>query len=145
MPRPEVKTERLPAVCFAPALTDEKLVNYRIAADLLGLSPIKDALNECLKAIEAWWKLPDSTREDVDRFRIKHQGADKTFSVVPLEEKHIKELWELVPWDYELNAMQSLFDGIPSEQKELRDMAFHILWHARELCLDREPLTQDKL
>lgn len=145
MPRPEMKTDKLPVVCFAPALTDENLVNYRIAVDLMELSPIKDACNECLVAVEAWHKLPESTRDDVDKFRIRHGGVDKTFSVVPLEKEHVEQLWELVPWGYELDAMQSLFDGIPVEQKELRDMAFHLLWHARELCEDREPLTQDKL
>lgn len=145
MPRPEVKTDKLPVACFVPPLTDEKLVSYRSSVDAMPLSPIKDALDECLKAVEAWWKLPESTREDVDRFRIKHQGKDTTFKVVPLEEKHVEELFALVPWDYEIDAMQKLFDEIPTEQKDLRDMAFHLLWHARELCLDREPLTQDKL
>lgn len=140
-----MKTDRLPVACFAPVLTDESLVNYRIAVDLLELGPVKDACNGCLKAVEAWHKLPESTRDDVDKFRIRHNGVDKTFSVVPLKKEHVEQLWELVPWGYELDAMQSLFDGIPAEQKELRNMAFHILWHARELCEDREPLTQDKL
>jgi len=31
------------------------------------------------------------------------------------------------------------------ESTELRDMLFHLLWHATELELDREPLTNDKL
>lgn len=143
--RPEVKTDRLPVACFASPLTDEQLKMYRTAVDQMSLSPVKDALNECLVGIEVWWKLPESTRTDVDRFHIKRQGKDKTFAVVPLEEKHVEELFALIPWDYEIDAMQKLFNDIPTEQKELRDMAFHLLWHARELCLDREPLTQDKL
>lgn len=143
--RPEVKTDTLPVVCFAPALTDEQLRQYRSQVNTLSLSAVKDALDECLIACEAWWKLPDSTRQDVDRFRIKHKGKETTFSVTPLEEAHVESLCSVIPWGYELNSMQQLFDDIPVEQKETRDMAFHLLWHARELCLDREPLTQDKL
>lgn len=145
MAKIEVKTDRLPVVCFAPAMTDESVAAYRGRVNAMEAGQIKDACDECLKAVEAWWKLPDSTREDVDKFKIKHGGVDKTFSVVPLEEQHVQDLWDLVPWGYELDAIQSLFNGISQEEKELKDMAFHILWHARELCEDREPLTQDKL
>lgn len=145
MPRPEVKTDKLPVICFAPPLTDEKIAEYRSFVDSMVMSPVKDACNECLKAIEAWWKLPESTLEATEKFRIKHAGKNKTFAVVPLEEKHIQELWEVVPWGYEIDAMQALFDSIPVEKKQLRDMAFNLIWHARELCEDREPLTQDKL
>ena len=145
MPRPEMKTDTLPVACFAPVLSDSNLVSYRVAVDLLEPGPVKDACDECLKAVEAWHKLPESTRDDVDKFRIKHNGVDTTFSVVPLEKEHIEQLWALVPWGYEIDAMQSLFDAIPDWEKDLRNMAFHLLWHARELCEDREPLTQDKL
>jgi len=145
MPRTQVKTDTLPVACFAPPMTDAKIINYRIAVDLLESSPIKDACDECLKAIEAWWKLPESSATDTEKFSIRHGGADKTFHVVHLEESYIIDLWEFVPWEYEIKSMRELFSGIPKEQKELRDMASHLLWHACELSLDREPLTQDKL
>lgn len=31
------------------------------------------------------------------------------------------------------------------ESTEIRDAAFHLLWHCKEITLDREPLTSDKL
>jgi hypothetical protein len=36
-----------------------------------------------------------------------------------------------------------LFDGLRAG--ELRNAAFHLLWFCKELTLDREPLTVDKL
>ena len=145
MSRPEMKTDKLPVACFAPPLTDEQVAGYRTLVDSMPLSAERDAINECLKAVEVWWKLPESTLEASERFRIKHQGKETTFAVIPLEEKHVAELWDLIPYQYEIDAMQKLFDGIPTEQKELRDVAFHLLWHVIELNNDREPLTQDRL
>lgn len=140
-----VKTNKLPVACFAPALTDEGIAGYRSLVAGLPLGPVKDALGECLRAVDAWWALPESTRTDVTRFAIKHRGKDHTFAVTPLEEEHVKSLWDLVPWGYELDAMQRLFDDIPAEEKRLRDAAFHLLWHVKEMNLDREPSTIDKL
>ncbi len=40
------------------------------------------------------------------------------------------------------------YEGLPYPQREptpLRDMAYHLLWHVKELSLDREPLTNDQL
>jgi hypothetical protein len=51
----------------------------------------------------------------------------------------------VVPWRYEIEAMQRLFDGIDPAEKELRDAAFHLLWFVTELERDREPVTNDKL
>lgn len=151
MPRAEIRTEALPVACFAPPLTDELLSRYEVLTEALpdGRGELRDALRECLRAVKLWWGLPESKRKDVSRFTLRHRGKDGTFEVRPLEDAHVKALWDAVPWPYELDSMQALFDrvfeGPDAPGKELRDCAYHLLWHARELCLDREPLTQDAL
>jgi hypothetical protein len=118
--------------------------------------------------------LPESTKR-ATQWKIRHRGKDREFPVTPLEEGHIKSLWALVPWDYECRAMAELFEALPPGTREvetlldppagstkgpskatrnevtdpaayeLRNAAFHLLWHAMELTRDREPLTADKL
>jgi hypothetical protein len=77
-------------------------------------------------------------------------------TIVPLEDPEIRRIWDLVPW---INAKQReefgnpgdddcdqygvLFDSLPLG--DLRNAAYHLLWFARELALDREPITNDTL
>jgi hypothetical protein len=147
MPPPTAKTTQMPVACFAPALTDETLAAYRTLVAGLPASrgDVKDAMAECLAAVEAWWALPESKRKDVTRFTMLVKGEETAVPFTPLEKAHQASLFDLIPWPYELDAMQALFDTIPAADKALRDAAFHLLWHARELCLDREPATQDAL
>jgi hypothetical protein len=65
--------------------------------------------------------------------------------IVPLHPAEVERIWDHVPWDHELDGIQRLFDAIPASQKDLRNAAFHLLWYAKELAHDREPITQDKL
>ncbi len=144
---------------FAPPLTDEKLAAYGVlAASAPG--PVKDAMTELLACCEKWWNLPEPNGTAV---RPHPVGVG---AIVSLQENHAKELSDLIPWTHELKAMQELFDALPSgstsgeevltdgvrwavvtdpEAKALRDAAFHLLWHVKELDLDREPLTADQL
>lgn len=148
MPKVEIQTRNLPVACFAPPLTDELLASYRQLADSLPDSrgDVRDALRECLAAVDLWWSLPVSEGHRRDpRMALTHKGVEKEITVTSLTPDLVKRLWDAVPWPYELDAIQSLFDAIPEAEKALRDAAFHLLWHARELCLDREPLTLDKL
>lgn len=142
--------ESLPAACFAPPLTDDLLRAYRILADALPDSrgDVRDALRECLKAVETWWGLPESkgnARHD-GHLLLVHRKEERLVRITGLSETLKKELWDSIPWDYEIAAMEKLFESISNETgRELRDAAFHLLWHVRELSLDREPLTQDAL
>lgn len=66
--------------------------------------------------------------------------------VVPLEEEEIKRIWDHVPWKEELDMYSAVFEEIPpGTNRDLRNAAFHLLWYGRELELDREPMTTDKL
>jgi hypothetical protein len=126
---------------FAPPLTDELLAKYRAMAESLDpKSQVRDQMLKLLQCCSHWWELPESTGENN---RPHPSGAGV---IVDLDE-HIKaKLWDDIPWASELTAMGDVFDGIdPVSDKELRNAAFHLLWHVKELDLDREPLTNDKL
>lgn len=145
---PPITTNQIPTACFAPPLTDEKLAEYKRLASGCQDAEVKDAMETLLKCVEKWWELPESKRKDGDRFSIVHKGKKANYEVTPLEEDHVKELWEVTPWMRELNLLSNgadngLFDKIPGGS--LRNAAFHLLWLCKEITLDREPLTQDKL
>lgn len=172
MTTPNLDTRPMPVACFAPALSDEVLVKYDRIVNTVGEIDLEstpnvivldgvsyhastedkeyarrqlfDALTVLLRCVRSWWELPESKRRGPE-LALKHRGQNVTVPVVPLEEDHVKSLWDLVPWHRELDAMQGLFDDIPVQSNILRDCAFHLLWYARELCHDREPLDQSKL
>lgn len=100
-----------------------------------------------------------------DEGKIKRKF--NTLKTVPLEDAHQKELADKIPWMRELEAMVPLFLSLPhgtieevvtennttftkcrvvnQSAYDLRNALSHLLWHAIELCLDREPLTKDIL
>lgn len=145
---PTLESKPMPVACFAPPLTDGLLAAYEKLANSLpdARGDVRDAMRECLAAVRAWWELPVSAGSADDQsLATRHRGKDVRVKLTSLTPELVKTLWDAVPWPYELDAMQALFDRIDPAEKELRDAAFHLLWHARELCLDREPLTQEKL
>lgn len=152
---------KLPVGCFAPPLTDATLAEYEQMIAGLGddRAEIKDYMRQCLDCVRRWWDLPESKRTDGKTFDIRHKGKPHTFRTVPLENAHVEALWDATPWMNELVAMERVFDTLPhgtievnnrcevvdAAAHDLRNAAFHLLWHAKELTLDREPLTSDKL
>lgn len=125
---------------FAPPLTDELLAGYRTLIDAQPPQTLlRDALEHLYRCVMQWWELPESKRKG------KRHPVGVGF-IVDLEEDHAKALWEAIPWDHELDAMARLFEAIdPKGERALRNAAHHLLWHVKELNLDREPLTNDKL
>ena len=124
---------------FAPPLSDEKLAAYEAMINGMAESPLKTALQTCLTCVKQWWDLPESTGNG----RPHPVGIGY---IVDLDEAVKQSLWDAIPWQHEIEAMQRLFDAIPADtERDLRNIAFHLLWHVKELDLDREPLTNDKL
>ena len=124
---------------FAPPLSDDILAAYRALIDALPASPIKDAMLTLHNCCAQWWEQPESTGEG------KPHPCGRG-CMVALDAPIAAALWDHVPWAEELAMMQALFDGIdPVAQRDLRNAAFHLLWHAKELEMDREPMTADKL
>lgn len=126
---------------FAPPLSDEKLADYKARIEALEPSAVKDGLTALLTCCERWWDLPEPEGTD----RSPHPVGGRA-TIVTLQDDHAKALDEHIPWTHELDALSQLFDTIPADtDKPTRDMAFHLLWHVKELDLGREPLTSDKL
>lgn len=127
-----------PGGSFAPPLSDALLAAYEALAT--SASPeIKDAMQKLLQCVKHWWQLPDSSTAR----SVPHPSGRGMH--VPLDKPIADALWDDIPWGHELNAIQALLNTIPEGQRDLRDAAFHLLWYVRELDLDREPITLDKV
>lgn len=124
---------------FAPPLTDELLDRYGLWIDALGPGKVKEAMSALLACCRAWWELPASDLTGTTHPVGKGQ-------IVPLSAPLQKALWDHIPWTDQLDLYAQWLDGIdPATQADLRNAAFHLLWHVKELDLDREPLTSDML
>lgn len=137
----------MPVACFAPPLTDEKLVRYiELISEVSPGSELREGLDKCLTCVEAWYSIPESTRTDGREVGLLHKGKPTLVKVIPLEEEQVKTLWDTTPWLRDCEPLKSLFDTISAEsQTELRNCAHDLLWHTIEISNDREPMTQDKL
>jgi hypothetical protein len=132
----------LPVACFAPPLDDSTLSKYESMISSVKDPELKEGLDTCLNCVKAWYVLPESKGAG-RTLGILHKDKPHTYTVTPLEDKHIKTLWDVTPWIKDCEPLKVLFDKLTD--KATRDMAFHLLWHTIELALDREPVTQDKL
>lgn len=130
-------------MCAAPPLTEELLAEYKTLAE--GAEPeVKEAMLKLHACCMKWWDLPVSTaaptREHV--FTNGQKG-----DLIPLTTDLQAALWDDIPWMRELVSMGHLFDERinPVTQPNLANAAHHLVWHCKELCNDREPVTLDKL
>lgn len=146
----------LPSVggSFAPPLSDELLAAYKALIDALDPSPVKDAMTTLYNCCAKWWDLPESN----GTARPHPSGRGQ---IVNLDHTVRSELDPHVPWNHELDAMHGvdesgkprLLEALdPESQRELRNAAFHLLWHVKELALGedqgewgREPITTNLL
>lgn len=116
--------------CFAPPLDDTKRNNYKqLFAQTKG--PLRQALNALSNAIDRWWDIPESKGAKTKHALVNAEVIaldDETRKAVNLPSLH--EIAEL---------LETIAPG------PLRNAAFHLLWHAKELELGREPITLDKV
>lgn len=143
--------------CFSPPLTDELLLEYR-SLIATAAEPVRGAARQLLAMADAFLETPRST----ERPEILPMVAMKDGQVItkaecrPLEDAEVERMWDLVPWkdeaarnrhgafdDDHCDQYGELFEGLPAG--DLRNAAFHLLWYARELARDREPMTNDLL
>lgn len=135
---------------FAPPIDSAKLSSYRatIEAEAAKSNPadkesggvparVRDQLIGLCDMVEAFQKTPASANPSTP-----HPSGVGMITL--LEEAEIKRMWDLVPWDHEIKALQAECDKLEGNHP-LRTSAFHLLWFAIELTNDREPLTNDRL
>lgn len=142
--KPQINQDVIPHACLAPPLTDELLTTYQAMVSTIDDAEVKDGFQQCLSCCEAWWKLPESNLEGI-KLNVTNHG---TYEIKSLQSDHIVLLDSTTPWMRELKTLSNesatgVFDKLPND--DLRNAAFHLLWHAMELSLDREPCTNDKL
>lgn len=139
--------------CFAPPLNEAELAEYKSLAESAE-EPVRDAMASLITMVEKFRETPESKLPGValetpytqSPFRDGKGNPKAPPQIVPLEDSEVERIWDYVPWGHELNAMGQVFEQIPHESKpELRNAAFHLLWFGRELLLDREPMTNDKI
>lgn len=140
-------TKTLPVACMANPLTDTMLSQYSSMISGLESGELKDALRSLYDCVNAWWNI-DESKEQPTKWPMFNVATGKRDHLleVPFSDDIIKKLDLTTPWISELNRLSNaeatgLFDSLTGE---LRDMAFHLLWYAKEISLDREPITQDK-
>ena len=124
---------------FAPPIDEALLDQY---AQLVATAPeqIADALRALLNCFRQWWEQPESG-PDGSRPHPSGRGT-----IVPLDEPIASALYDHIPWREELDMYAALFERIDAvKHAALRNACFHLLWYARELDLDREPITADKV
>lgn len=122
---------------FAPPLSAAKLAEYRTLASKSDDRRVRDVMLLLCKMVEVFQETPASTLNG-------SVGPTGLGVVIPLEAAEVDRIDAVVPWDYECDAYQNLFETIPTDSN-LRTPAFHLLWYAKELTVDREPMTNDKL
>ena len=123
---------------FAPQLTQNLLNEYiALINETDAQTKLGDYLRKILKPVTSWWQLPESTTQG-DSLHKSGRAI-----LMPLDEEIKNLLWEDLPWEEEVEIIQQEFEQLPSGP--LRNAAFHLLWHVKELNLDREPITLDKL
>ena len=124
---------------FAPPLPAALLAEYRKLVVSQPVTPITESMSSLITMVEQF-----ATHAPSDSAGTAHPSGKGT--IVPLHPDVVKSIWELVPWQDEINLMGARFEQIdPVNQKPLRDAAFHLLWFAGELTRDRMPMTSDLL
>ena len=158
---------------FAPPLSDELLDKYQ-ALIAQSQGAIKDTLTTLLTCCRKWWELPESVGGGNAHpsgrgfiVELDHAIKESLWDLIPWP--HEIKAMESVISDCQAEAVainaarlaawrQAVANhaathpesssSIPRpvlEDTQLRDAAFHLLWHVKELDLDREPITTDKL
>jgi hypothetical protein len=121
---------------FAPPVDDQKLSHYEALMAAVEDRQVREYGESLVKMLRTFQAAPSSKAKSKP-----HPSGRGT--ITPLEQAEIERIWDCVPWPEECDAIDVVFDRLPSG--DVRNAAYHLLWFARELSIDREPCTTDKL
>ncbi len=116
---------------FAPPIDEAKLEEYRQLAGNVSDEQASDYMLQLVEMLDLFFETGDSSLQG-----SPHPSG--VGSVVPLEDAEIKRIWDKVPWAADCDAMGKTFRKLQGVE---RNAAYHLLWYARELTQDREPMT----
>lgn len=120
---------------FAPTIDEQKLAEYRTIASAVEDRQAAQYMTDLCDMVELFKQTPDSTESGVPHPVI---GV-----IVPLAQEEIDRIWDAVPWPQECDVIGEVFETLTDPAQ--RNAAFHLLWYARELSVDREPLTKERI
>jgi hypothetical protein len=124
---------------FAPPIDAAAVSRYRALADHAGNPATTEYMRKLCDMVDLFHATPASKRPG--KPHPSGRGV-----ITPLEAAEVDRIFEAVPWPHELDMMGVVFEQLdPISQRDVRNAAFHLLWYGRELCLDREPITTDRL
>lgn len=130
--------------CLAPALSDELLSRFKsLIQSQEERSKLRDYLDTLLKCVEAWWNIRESTLETVTAVAQTGPTTGHKVQLQELDNGVIQSLWNTTPWMEEILLMEEEFSSLTDG--DVRNMAFHLSWFAKEITLDREPLTVERI
>jgi len=155
-----IRTDKYPVACHAPEITTEKVSEYETLISGITDREVKDRCADLLSCVKEYMTLPASAEDTGDTFVFGEGAARKSCKIHPFDQSKVNALWDVTPYMTDLAAYEVCFEALPpgtvenedgtvtledATEKAIRDMAFHLLWYAKEITLDREPLTLGKL
>lgn len=117
---------------FAPEFTDELLDRYQELCMYLE-GQVREYFETLLTLAEKWWQMEVSDATPIGEYK---DAKGMIGLVIPLTDTLKNRLDENIPWAEEIEIMSKVFEPLTGET---RNAAFHLLWLAKELELDREP------
>lgn len=122
---------------FAPPLSQEILDTYASLFGLVADTIQKESLICMLSCVQNWYALPESE----GTLAKPHPCGVGT--IIPLANDIKNQLALTLPSGPQILIYEAVAESIT--ETVLRNAAFHVLWHVKELALGREPITFDKL
>lgn len=126
--------------CIADAITLDKLNVYR---DLLkkALSPrLYEYAYKLLSMVERFLETPESS-QPLQKIRVDLGTELAALPAKALDPEEYERMFDYVPWEDEIEMMSQAFEALPTG--DVRNACFHLIWYARELTRDREPMTKE--
>lgn len=124
---------------FAPPIDADTVDRYRVLAEAAGNEMIAGYMRDLCRMVATFQETPKSRKAP----KPHPSGVGQ---IVKLEAAEVDRIFDVVPWPAECDLIGQAFDKLhPVHQRDVRNAAFHLLWYARELAQDREPITTDTL